>query len=140
MWASGKHNGRGVSAITTLIADGTAIHGDVSFYGGLHLDGSIEGSVTADDENAVLTLSAKGCVHGEVRVPNAVVNGKVDGDLKVSHRLELASEARIEGNVYYRVLEMAAGAQVNGKMVYQSDTPKQLSGPEAAATPESAST
>lgn len=130
MWASGKQNGKSVAAITTLIAEGTTIHGDVQFTGGLHLDGAIEGSVKADGSDAVLTLSAKGRIQGEIRVSNAVINGTVNGDLFVSERLELASAAHVEGNVYYHVLEMAAGAQVNGKMVYKSDVPKQLSGPE----------
>ncbi|ANB19315.1 bactofilin family protein [Dokdonella koreensis] len=131
MWGNGKNgNGKPVAAITTLIAEGTMIRGDVKFSGGLHLDGTIEGSITAEGSEAVLTLSNKGRVQGKVSASNAVINGQVLGDIVAVERLELAGEARVEGNVYYRVLAMAAGAQVNGKMIYQGEPVRQLAGPE----------
>jgi cytoskeletal protein CcmA (bactofilin family) len=135
MFGNSKRNGNGhaVAAITTLIAEGTVIRGDVEFSGGLHLDGRIEGAISAEGADAVLTLSDKGQVKGEIRASNAVINGLVRGDIVVSERLELASGARIEGNVYYKTLEMAAGAQVNGQMVYQTDPPRQLPRPEMSA-------
>jgi cytoskeletal protein CcmA (bactofilin family) len=122
-----------VAAISTLIAEGTRIRGDVQFNGGLHLEGVIDGSVSAEGADSVLTLSDKGRINGEVRVSNAVVNGTVNGDIFVGERLELAGNARIEGNVHYKVLEMAAGAQVNGKMLYQSEAPRRLPAPELGA-------
>ncbi len=131
MIGSEKRNGHGVAAITTLVAEGTTIRGDIEFNGGLHMDGAVEGSVSAQGEKAVLTLSDKGRINGEIRAPNAIINGKVVGDIIVSERLELAAHARVEGNVYYKVLEMAAGAQLNGKMIYQSEPQRQLSGPDA---------
>jgi cytoskeletal protein CcmA (bactofilin family) len=135
MFGSDKRNnndkGRIVAAINTLIAEGTVIQGDVQFTGGLHLAGLVSGSVYADDANAVLTLSETGRVDGEIRVSNAVVNGTVNGDVFVGERLELASSARIEGNVHYKVLEIAAGAQINGKMLYHAEPLKRLSPPES---------
>jgi cytoskeletal protein CcmA (bactofilin family) len=134
MFGNEKRNGKTpVAAITTLIAEGTVIRGDVEFNGGLHLDGMVEGSISAEGTDAVLTLSEKGRVIGEIRASNAVINGAVSGDIVVADRLELASNARIEGNVYYKVLEMAAGAQINGKMVYQAEAPRQLARPEILA-------
>ena len=127
-----KRNGNSVAAISTLIAEGTKISGDVHFSGGLHLDGVIEGAVSAEGSDAVLTLSEKGRIHGEVRVSNAVLNGTVRGDVFVAERLELAGNARIEGNVHYKVLEMVAGAQVNGQMLYQAETQRRLSPPQAS--------
>jgi cytoskeletal protein CcmA (bactofilin family) len=137
MFGNGKRNGNGhaVAAITTLIAEGTTIRGDVEFAGGLHLDGFIEGAISAEGADAVLTLSDKGRVTGEIRTSNAVINGTVRGDIVVGERLELAASARIEGNVYYKVLEMAAGAQINGQMIYQPDPPRQLSAPESVPAP-----
>jgi cytoskeletal protein CcmA (bactofilin family) len=132
MFRSSKRNDRTVAAISTLIAAGTTIRGDVHFTGGLHLEGVIEGSIAAEGADAVLTLSDNGCVVGEVRVSNAVVNGTVKGDIHAAERLELAGKARVSGNVHYKVLEMAAGAQVNGKMLYEADAPSQLPSPAPA--------
>lgn len=136
MFGSGNSNKGGgrqaVAAISTLIADGTRIRGDVHFGGGLHLEGIIEGTVSAEGADAVLTVSDKGRINGEVRVANAVINGVVKGDVHVAERLELAGNARIEGNVHYKVLEMAAGAQINGQMLYQAEQ-RRLPSPDPAA-------
>lgn len=128
MFRSDKRE-RVMTTISTLIAAGTKIQGDVGFEGGLHLEGRIEGTVTAQTPGAVLTQSEKGSVKGRVRVFNAVINGSIEGDLHVSERLELGATARIVGNVYYKVLEMAAGAQINGAMIHDAESPRQLTGP-----------
>lgn len=117
---------------TSLIAAGTEIRGDVLFTGRLHIDGKVEGSIRADDPGAVLTLSNQAQVVGEIVAPHIVINGAINGDVTAGERLELASNARVEGNVYYKVLEMSAGAQINGKMVCRAEPPRQLAGPGAA--------
>lgn len=117
---------------TSLIARGTVIRGDLRFSGALHLDGRIEGTVLGEGDDAMFTLSEHGQVHGEIRVPQAVINGHVTGDVHVSARLELAAQARIDGDLRYHTLEMAAGAQVNGRISRQAgDTPRELPAPDA---------
>ncbi len=116
---------------TSLIARGTTIRGDLRFSGALHLDGHIEGTVTGDGDDAMLTLSEHGQVHGEIRVPQALINGHVTGDVYVSVRLELAPQARIDGDLRYHTMEMAAGAQVNGRMSRQTEeTQRELPAPD----------
>lgn len=132
MFRNDKRSDRAVASISTLIASGTTIRGDVKFTGGLHLEGVIEGSISAEGPDAVLTLSENGRVDGEIRVSNAVVNGTVNGDIHADERLELAGNARVSGNVHYKVLEMAAGAQVNGKMMFQSEQARRLPSPDAS--------
>jgi len=117
---------------TSLIARGTVIRGDLRFSGALHLDGCIEGTVLADGDDAMFTLSEHGQVHGEIRVPHAVINGHVTGDVHVSARLELAPNARIDGDLRYPTLEMAAGAQVNGRISRQAEeSQRELPAPDA---------
>lgn len=117
---------------TSLVARGTLIRGDLRFTGALHLDGRIEGSVVAEGEDAMFTLSEHGEVQGEIHVPHAVINGHVTGDVHVTVRLELAPLARIDGDLRYHTLEMAAGAQVNGRISRQSEgTPRELPAPDA---------
>ena len=119
---------------TSLIARGTVIRGDLRFSGALHLDGRIEGTVVAEGEDAMFTLSEHGEVQGEVRVPHAVINGHITGDLHVSVRLELAPLARIDGDLRYHTMEMAAGAQVNGRIARQAEEAQRaLSAPDPAA-------
>ena len=115
---------------TTLIATGTEIQGDVRFTGRLHVDGKIEGAITGEGEQATLTLSEHASVHGEVIAPNILIDGNVIGDVTAGERLELARNAHVEGNIYYKLLEMAAGAQINGKMVYRDEPQRQLPKPQ----------
>jgi len=130
MFNSSKKDSRtSTTETTSLIASGTQIRGDVQFSGRLHVDGKIEGSIRADDAAAVLTLSSHANVIGEIQAPHIVINGSANGDVTADERLELASNARVEGNVFYKVLEMSAGAQINGKMVHRAEPPRQLSGP-----------
>jgi cytoskeletal protein CcmA (bactofilin family) len=128
-----KRNDRNnTSHETSLIARGTLIRGDLRFSGALHLDGRIEGTVLGEGDDAMFTLSEHGQVHGEIRVPQAVINGHVTGDVYVSARLELAPQARIDGDLRYHTLEMAAGAQVNGRISRQAEeTQRELPAPDA---------
>ncbi|WP_426286346.1 bactofilin family protein [Luteibacter sp. E-22] len=125
------------AAATSLIARGVTLRGDVLFSGALHLDGTVEGSIHADPSgDGVLTISETGRVIGHIEVPQAVINGGVTGDIDVAERLELAPLARVEGDVRYQVLEMAAGAQVNGKMVHRApQTVRQLAQAAIEAAP-----
>ena len=119
MWSKNtKTNGK-TAKIDTLIGQNSELRGDVVFRGGLHVDGTICGNVSADpDTSSVMSLSERGVVEGDIRVPNVVVNGTVIGDVYVTEHIELAPHARITGNVYYKLIEMARGAEVNGSLVH----------------------
>lgn len=106
---SRKHdNHSSTSRDTSLIARGTIIRGDVCFSGALHLDGCIEGCVQGTGDDAGVALSEHGQVRGDIRVPHAVINGQVHGDVFVTKRSELASQARVTGDVTYLVSERPA--------------------------------
>ncbi|ROR29714.1 bactofilin family protein [Inmirania thermothiophila] len=116
MW--GRRRRRAVR-VTTLIGRGTTVVGDVRFRGGLHVDGVVSGNIVAEEgAEAMLTVSEEGRIEGEVRVPVVVLNGTVLGDVHAGEHIELAPKARVSGNVYYGVIEMAAGAEVNGSLVH----------------------
>lgn len=123
MFSKHKHQKtRKASRIDTLIGENTHIKGDVHFSGGLRIDGAVTGNIIADEgEPAMLTLSEKGRVQGEIRVANQLINGRVSGHLYASEHVELAVKAQINGNVFYHLLEMAMGAEVNGQLVHVSE-------------------
>lgn len=117
---------RRTAKIDSLIGQQTQINGDIEFAGGLHVDGKTKGNVVATEVGSLLTVSDQGSVEGEVRVPNVILNGLVVGDVYASERIELASQARVQGNVYYNLIEMAIGAEVNGKLVHRSKDEQNL--------------
>ena len=114
-WKNRKH-----SVVDTLVGPNSRVNGDLHFEGGCHIDGTVKGSVSADpDSSSALSISEDGGIEGGVAVPYVVLHGIVRGDVYASQRVELGPTARVIGNVYYNLIEMAIGAEINGKLVHQ---------------------
>jgi cytoskeletal protein CcmA (bactofilin family) len=104
--------------IDTLIGKGVRVQGDIDFLGGMHLDGAIAGNVRSDPApDSTLSVSESGSIEGSVDVPNVILQGQVRGDIRGAERVVLGATARVEGDVYYGVIEMTLGAQIMGKLV-----------------------
>ena len=110
------------TVVDTLVGSNTKINGDLHFEGGCHVDGTVNGNVSADTEsNSALSVSEDANIKGGVTVPYVVLHGIVRGDVFASKRVELGPTARVIGNVYYNLIEMAIGAEINGKLVHQPE-------------------
>lgn len=116
----GRKSTKPQNRIDSLIGHGTRIEGDVSFSGGLRIDGEVIGNVRADAGQAsTLVLSEQARVVGAIEVSHLVVNGTVAGPVYVSEYVELQAKSRVTGDVYYKTLEMHVGAIIEGKLVHQ---------------------
>ena len=112
-----KKNAPQQKRIDSLIGAGTTVDGDVTFSGGLRIDGIVRGNVaTANGENGTLVVSEQARVDGEVKVSHVVVNGMINGPVTANDFLELQAKARIVGDIEYRSLEMHMGAVVQGRL------------------------
>lgn len=110
------------AALDTLVGPGSKVQGDLRFDGGCHIDGTVNGNVTSESgQEAELSVSEHGNIEGGVTVPYVILNGTVKGDVFASERVELGPTARVIGNVYYNLIEMAIGAEINGKLVHKPD-------------------
>jgi len=115
----GKGKNKKTTRMDTLVGPQSEISGDIKFTGGLHIEGTIKGNVIAENDGiSLIQLSENGTIEGEVKAPFIVLNGVVIGDVYGGEHVELASNARVTGNVYYNLMEMAVGAEVNGKLVH----------------------
>ena len=119
----GLKNKRRNLAVATLVGRECGVHGDIQFTGRCHIDGYVRGNVRALEEgpDSILTVAEGGCVEGTVTVPHLELSGTVKGDVFASERVELTKSARVVGNVEYNLIEMAIGAEVNGKLIHQSE-------------------
>ena len=103
--------------IDCLIGAGTTVDGDVTFTGGLRVDGIVRGNVaTANGETGTLVVSEHARIDGEIKVSHVVINGTVNGPITADDFLELQAKARIVGDISYRTLEMHLGAVVQGRL------------------------
>ncbi len=121
----GNRSNKPQNRIDSLIGAGTKIEGNISFAGGLRVDGEIQGNVTAiADQASTLVVSEHASIEGEIRVSHLVANGAINGPVFATESLELQSHARVRGDVHYNTLEMHLGAIVEGRLVHRSSEAK----------------
>ena len=118
----GKKSTTPQSRIDCLIGSGTVIEGDLTFDGGLRVDGRVHGCVmSVEGKPGTLVLSEEARIEGEIRVSHVVINGTVVGPVHAADYVELQSKANVTGDVYYKTLEIQLGAVVQGRLVNQDD-------------------
>lgn len=135
MFRSKPKTGFAMTNLTTLISQGTEVVGDLRFRGALEIEGKVFGNLYADDAQAQVRVCESGLVRGEIHVPRVVINGTVEGDVHSSDHVELAAKARVNGDVFYRLVEVVMGAELNGAMHHvpsEEVVQKQLPGQVAA--------
>ena len=117
----GKKPSRAQNRIDSLIGSGTSIVGDITFSGGLRVDGEVTGNVSSlDGQPATLVVSEHARIEGKVSVSHAVVNGTIVGPVRALEFLELQAKARVTGDVEYTSIEIHLGAIVQGRLVHES--------------------
>lgn len=109
--------------VESMIGHQTEITGDLRFSGGLHINGRVRGRVLSSDKDASLSIGATGLIEGDVYVPQIMIQGHVKGNVYASQRVALGARARVIGDLYYKTLEMTAGAKVMGQLVLREDVP-----------------
>lgn len=116
-----KKHSKPQNRIDTLIGAGTTIEGDMSFSGGMRIDGQVNGNViAAPGKPSTLVLSEHARVNGEVSVTHLVINGTISGPVTASEYLELQGKAKVSGDVHYKTLEIQLGAIVEGRLIHSS--------------------
>lgn len=128
MWNKGKGKAdmQRFTGKTSLIAAGAQFLGDLEFQGAVQIDGKVLGDILT--EQGLVRVSVEGQVEGEVRAPHVVIDGEIVGDVYASQHVELGPKARVRGNLYYGLMEMAMGAQVEGGLrpIKEQDRPLEL--------------
>ena len=105
-----KKHSKPQNRIDTLIGVGAVIEGDMTFSGGLRIDGHVNGNVIAAlGKPSTLVLSEHAKVNGNVHATHLVVNGMINGQVSASDYLELQSKARVIGDVNYKTVEIQLG-------------------------------
>lgn len=118
----GKQQNKPKNRIDSLIGADLKIDGNITFSGGLRVDGEVNGNIIAPpDQPSTLVLSEHGRVRGEISVAHLVINGTVDGPVRAAEYLELQGKAKVTGNVHYKTLEIHLGAVVEGRLIHLAE-------------------
>ena len=116
-----ESNSTGINSL----GNGTSITGDLTAQGDIRIDGELLGNVRCSGK---VILGPKGKIKGEVTCENAVIEGKIDGLLKVKDHLQVMQSAAIKGEITTNKLTVQSGAVFNVKcdMGGQTIAPKTI--------------
>ncbi len=103
----------------------TSIKGDLSTESDIRLDGTLIGNLNCKGK---LILGPKGNIQGDVVCDNAVIEGRIDGTIRVKDLLHVKETAKITGEISTNKLTVQSGAVFNVKcdMGGQTIAPKSI--------------
>ena len=123
-------------SVSSVIGAGMHVQGPCRFQGGLQIDGTVLGDVSAEaGQPSVLVIGEAGSVQGAISADHVVIGGAVVGPVLARELLELHAKARVQGDVRYKALEMQQGAVIAGQLQPQV-TPPPAAPAEPAGSPE----
>ena len=89
------------------------IKGTIKFGEAFRLDGNFEGELISD--NGELVVGKTGNVKANVNVKSAVIEGRVDGNIKASDKIELKQNAHLTGDLQAKTLVVEKGVVLVGQ-------------------------
>jgi len=98
--------------MNTIIGKGTKIEGQMEVVQSIRIDGLFKGSVTATDTLIVGTTGELNDV--SVKVKNAIIGGKIRGNIIASNKVTLESSSNLEGDLTAKLLVIEEGALFSG--------------------------
>lgn len=99
---------------STVIGKTVVISGQISGSEDLYMDGEMEGSITLHDSR--LTVGPNAHVKAEIHVRDAVVFGRVEGNVRASGRIEMRQTASVIGDLFAARLSVEENAIIQGRV------------------------
>ena len=106
----------------THIGKSIVIKGELSCSEDLYIDGQVEGTI--DPRGNCLTIGPNGRVKANVIARAVVVQGKLEGNIQASDRVDLKQSAIVVGDVVTQRISIDEGACIKGSIEIQKDALK----------------
>jgi cytoskeletal protein CcmA (bactofilin family) len=107
-----KESKMGVENVTNLTAD-AEFKGTIKFSNVLKIDGKFEGELVTNEGNVV--VGKTGTVKANIKVKNAIIEGKVDGNVLATEKVELRQRAHLIGDLKAKILVIEEGVVFIGQ-------------------------
>ncbi|MFZ0799784.1 MAG: polymer-forming cytoskeletal protein [Terriglobales bacterium] len=104
------------------IGKSVVIKGDLSGSEDLYVDGNVEGSIELRKHS--LTVGPNGNVKANISAKSVVIQGKLDGSVNASDRVELRKSAVVTGDLTTQRIAIEEGAFLKGKIEIQREAGK----------------
>jgi cytoskeletal protein CcmA (bactofilin family) len=111
-----------LSADLAQIGKSVVIKGELSGSEDLYIDGKVEGSISLKGNS--LTVGPNGQVKASIESKAIVVQGKLEGNLQASDRVELRKSAVVTGDISTQRISIEEGAFLKGKVDIQGKAEK----------------
>lgn len=105
--------------VETLIGRDTTVRGDIEFRGALVIEGRVTGTVSGVDRDDRLVLARDGVIEGSVELGGARIEGRVDGDVTATAKVEIGPHGVVGGTVRAAHARVHPGGVVAGAIVEQ---------------------
>ena len=105
--SNGKESGD-----TCVIASGTNIEGKFNSSENVRLDGFIKGEVKCSQR---LVMGGSGKIEGNIITRDAIIMGKIEGEIKAEGTLHLKGTAYILGSIQAKFMVVDEGARYVGE-------------------------
>ena len=109
----------------TFIGKSIVIKGELSCSEDLYIDGQVEGTI--DPKGNRLTVGPTGRVKANVTACAVVVQGKLEGNIQASDRVDLKQSAVVMGDIATQRISIDEGAYFKGSLNVQKEAPKKES-------------
>lgn len=93
------------------IGVGTSITGDITSNGDIRIDGSLTGNLSTKGK---IVIGESGAIKGEIKCKNSVIEGRVEGKIKVDELLSLKATSQITGDIKTSRLAIEPGSKFTG--------------------------
>jgi len=113
MARDGRSKGTSPEPVISIIGPGMKVIGDCETEATLRVEGIVEGSIRAAK---AVVIGKAGVVIGDVATQDAVVAGRLSGNLIVESRLELQATCQVDGEIHARRMQVEEGAILNGSV------------------------
>jgi cytoskeletal protein CcmA (bactofilin family) len=101
------------------IGKSVVIKGELSGSEDLYVDGSVEGKIELRSNS--LTIGPNGNVKADISAKAVVIQGKLDGNVNASERVDLRKSAVVTGDVITQRIAIEEGAFLKGKVDVQRE-------------------
>ncbi|SCA64138.1 Uncharacterized protein SCG7086_CF_00020 [Chlamydiales bacterium SCGC AG-110-P3] len=102
----------------TTLGEGVVFKGELTFKRLLRIDGQFEGDLVSDGK---LIVGPTGIVKSNVRMHEAIIEGRVEGNITVQERLELRCNAQVIGDIKAKQLSVDEGVSIVGHVAVSAD-------------------
>ena len=95
----------------SIIGEGIELAGEITTEGNIHIDGSMSGTIRANE----VVIGPNGEFDGEIFAEMLIINGIIKGKFTIKN-LHVRTEGLLQGRAKYEILVVESGGRIQGEL------------------------